>query len=372
MTHRFFSLIRAMLFPGLLGLTGWGYSQPAETLPPLRLDFAWVVASGAFGAYTADLPELRERAIEATPDFDLRISYALSPRYRVGLSYTGHGYRHKVAYIEADRVGTQLLDPNRNYQLFSYTDTENWRTFQYQHWGLYGEVLLVDQLPLGLSLRLGAQGLRLQQRDYFLPMYQGQTIESDILRSTEWVPGLEAGLVGAFRLNPVVALTASGTYVQSLTQAPVPGGGLYHYAHASLGLQLGLETRPEAAPPAERKNTLMLGLGWPLSLSYERLLWEGNMQHSLRAFLDQYLIYETLLGGAYNVKVGQDRHFFLAEALFFVPEYLHAGLVLGYVYQGPSGLVLRADAGLTTNQMGLGDNMSPVYPRGQVHVGYAF
>ena len=369
-----FLLLTSLLVAGSMTLPLGVYGQPADAPPPLRLDFSWVMTSRTFGGFTADLPELREITIESTPDFDLRLSYGLHPRLRLGIAYTGHGYRHKAIYLEPERQGTLLPDPNRGNQTFLYTRTENWRSATYHHWGLYAEAGLVSLAQAGLSLRLGVQSLLLRQIDYYIPFYQGGGIDSDVIRSVSRVPGLEGGLVGHLHLNPNVRLTLAGAYVQGLNPTRIPHQSPYRYAHLAAGLQLGLGTGPAVEAPHTRKNTVMAGAGFPFifSLSYERLLWIGQAQHSLRAFVDQWFIFETLLGGAYNVKVGKDRHYFLAEALFFVPESLSAGAVVGYVYQDPSGLVFRAEIGGISNQMGLGENARPVYPRLQVHIGYAF
>jgi len=258
----------------------------------------------------------------------------------------------------------------------NYLHSEIWQRINNHYFSLFVEGELIARENFYLGARLGLAYVWEQNTTWHFNMYQAQSENISVqdgffpttkTEQTRNLPGIEGGIKIGYNIVPNVGISLSGNYLHT-AKAPFLQPITFEEVQSNIryaNIEVGLDIQITKLAEHKRSNTLMLGVGWPLSISYERLLAERKHHHSLRLFYDKFWVYEGMLGIGYNLKIGQQNHFFLVEPALFLTGEPFTGAQLGYEFRGDAGVVVRLDGGFMVNQYDF-------FPRFQAHVGYAF
>lgn len=328
-----------------------GLAQPSLH-SRFQIEWGWVAAKYDYQAFS--LPPIQRNLFdfEAVPSFQ-PVSYrvgiygAINANWFLGLGYQTYKLRQERIYVERNLTGTTIQNEEGTTQL-PYHSTQ--------------DKLVVEQAWTNFNLR--RRLFRIHDLSAFvLGGWQRATYSYVNLRRLRYQAGEEgqelltrAAIEGAFNavqgglrlqyaFNPGVALFTEGTYSRVLSEKPAPYDR-YQYVQLQAGVSLGVAGPKEKASQALRKNTILIGGGWPTSLSYERLVYAGRQLHAVRVFRESYIVQGGFWGMAYNVKFGSAPHYFLLEAVMY-PDDKEAvtGGLIGYELRTPFGLVVRGDMG---------------------------
>ncbi|MEL6651312.1 MAG: hypothetical protein AAFQ87_10960 [Bacteroidota bacterium] len=345
-------------------------AQQSEGIP-IRVSYNLPLYKSTFGDYDFSFPNELERIDQGGSDYRIAVAYLPSPRWGIGISYLRNINRENIYYRNDAYVGQTAPEPNSGRPL-TYLRTEIWQRTDDFHIGVFATYDLIQADRFYLRALLGYNQIIRRHRIWHNNSYEGFFADDGAFNDShtdinQSLPAIEGGLKLGYQIAPGIGLSFGGRMIQSFEAYETgldfisSAEGNFRYAN----LEFGLDLQVMPIEKHKRANTIMVGLGWPLSISYERLLAVNKVRHSMRVFYDKFWIYEGAPGLAYNLKVGKGNNFFLIEpAIYFLGESFYGGQ-LGYEYRGESGVVVRLDGGLMANE-------SQVIPRFQAHVGYAF
>ncbi|MEL7533346.1 MAG: hypothetical protein AAFN10_18680, partial [Bacteroidota bacterium] len=334
---------------------------------PLKASLSTALYKTHFGAYQIDVPnEISRRGFGNKIDYRLSLSYPISNRLSLGASMLTYSKEEDIFYQEPTLLGAMAIHPHTA-EPIEYGQTEVWQRINNKYLSLFLEADLIKGEKFFVSARFGFAYALVRNTTWQFNLYgegRDQIIIDDgyfpEVATDENVnlPGVEGGLKVGYKIIPNLGISLSSNYLFSTSF--VDKDSKLQYGN----LELGLDFQIAKLEKNTRSNTLMVGLGRPFSISYERLLAKRKSRHSIRLFYDEYW-QDGMAGIAYNIKVGKENHFFLVEPAFYLNEEPFAGAQLGYEFRGGAGVVVRLDGGLMLNQYDL-------IPRFQAHIGYAF
>ncbi len=371
-----FSTKTIILFCLTIGLYVGLQAQEISSKFPLKISVSTVMYKTHFGDYQIDVPnEVYRGGDDNNLDYRISLAYPISNRISVGASVVTFRKNEDIRYRDASMLGATANHPYSGENM-NYLHSELWQRINNTYLSLFLEGDVISSEKFFLRARLGFAYAFERNTLWHFNMYQAQSenisVDDGFFPSSSTdqernIPGVETGLKVGYKIAPNVGisvggnylLTSSSTFLQPLNFEEVQSS--IRYANVEVGLDIQIAKLEEN----ERSNTVMLGVGWPLSISYERLLAERKHHHSVRLFYDKFWFYEGMFGIGYNVKMGQENHFFLIEPALFLNAEPFGGAQIGYEFRGDAGVVLRLDGGFMANQYDF-------FPRIQAHVGYAF
>ena len=347
----------------ILSWTG-GYAQGQSSFP-IKVEFGSLVHLSPFGDYQLVGSHPIESEQNPSRPFRLGLYYQALPNLEAGISLVKHTIFETQYFPDLSLVGDSLADTNGNYGRYSQTYESMLVQNFYLSFVLRQRLLAFKNWELKGSL--GAVAIRFNSKRSLINQYTAYNAfatTSENNQNRQWAGGVEAGLQLGYRLTDWASLFVRSTFIQGFDKAETASNDNFRLG----SLAWGLTVSPNTPLPnsSVKRNTVLLAIGFPLSLSYERLMAIRSVtRHSLRLFIDKYWVYESFPGMAYNVKFGQDKHFFLTEVgVSFSDTYMNK-ITIGYEYRGPRWLVLRVDGGATFNRF-------DQFPSIQVHIGRAF
>ncbi|MEL7339001.1 MAG: autotransporter outer membrane beta-barrel domain-containing protein [Bacteroidota bacterium] len=351
---------------GLALIMASAKAQQSEGIP-IRVSYNLPLYKTNFGKYDIKVDNELERIDQGGSDYRIAVAYLPSPRWGIGISYLRNINRENISYRDNALGGQTVLEPNSGRPL-TYSRTEIWQRVNDYHIGAFATYDIVQRDGFYLRALLGYNHIimrhEISQYQSFEGYFGGDETRTE---SNRTLSALEGGLKLGYQIAPGVGFSVGGRFIQNLppleSNSTLPDLPREELRYANLEFGVDLQVMP--MEKQDRPNTIMLGVGFPFSLSYERLLAANRVRHSLRVFYDQFGVYEGAPGMAYNLKLGKDKNFFLIEpGIYFAGETLYGGQI-GYEYRGDAGVVMRLDGGLMASQYDL-------LPRIQAHVGYAF
>ncbi|MEM6345748.1 MAG: hypothetical protein AAF927_17780 [Bacteroidota bacterium] len=371
-----FSTKTIILFCLTIGLFMGLQAQEISSKFPLKVSVSTVMYKTHFGDYQIDVPnEVYRGGDDNNLDYRISLAYPINNRLSVGASVVTFRKNEDIRYREASMLGATANHPFSGENM-NYLHSELWQRINNTYLSLFLEGDLLSSEKFFLRARLGFAYAFERNKVWHFNMYQAQSenisVDDGFFPSPETeqarnLPGLEAGVKIGYHIAPNIGISIGGNYLQTVRSTflqPINFEEVQsnvRYANVEVGLDIQIAKLAEN----KRSNTLMVAVGWPFSISYERLLAERKHHHSLRVFYDKFGIYEGMFGLGYNVKIGQENHFFLLEPSLLLNSEPFAGTQLGYEFRGDAGVVVRLDGGFMVNQYDF-------FPRFQAHVGYAF
>ena len=357
--------MKHLLFPLLLLVAATQMRGQTTRSLPLSVEFQSILYRNYFGDY--ELTGENGTAIERqhTRDHRLGIFYQFSPSFEAGIQMTKNLFYDRQDFTDISLVGDSAQGHNGG--VAPYRTTKEAMLVYNNYIGVTARQRLIGNERLSLHASVGVAAVK----TYIKRSITNQYIDHSAFGTSgtrgsyqKWIPGVEGGLQIRYQATDWLAVHAQPSFLYGFGKAEELSENPFRYASASWGVSLTPKTISKSDPV--KRNTIMAAIGFPLSISYERLLAQkGTTRHSARIFYDRYFPYEGMMGGAYNIKLGNGKHFFLAETgLNFSETYMNT-IAMGYEYRGPKWLVLRVDGGAAFNHL-------QKLPRVQIHIGRAF
>ncbi|MEL7531834.1 MAG: hypothetical protein AAFN10_11025 [Bacteroidota bacterium] len=365
-----------LLFCLSLGFSLGLQAQEINPKFPLKISVRSVMYKTHFGDYQIEVPNEGYRGGEDNNiDYQISLAYPISKRLSIGVSALTFRKNEDIRYRAPEMVGATANHPYSGENM-NYLHSEIWQRINNHYLSLFVEGELIAREKFFLRARLGFAYALERNTTWHFNMYRSSTenisVQDGFFPATSTdqrrnVPGIEGGISVGYNIVPNVGISLSGNYLHT-AEATILQPIRFEEVQSNIryaNLALGLDIQIAKLAENERSNTIMLGVGWPLSISYERLLAERKHHHSLRLFYDKFWVYEGMIGIGYNIKVGKQNHFFLVEPGLYLNDEPFTGAQLGYEFRGDAGVVVRLDGGFMVNQYDF-------FPRIQAHVGYAF
>ncbi|MEM6345749.1 MAG: hypothetical protein AAF927_17785 [Bacteroidota bacterium] len=352
----------------VLGLITGLQAQQVEEKLLLKVSASPVITSTHFGYYDLNLPnEIPKPFPVRFQDYRLSLAYPISKKISLGASLLSFNRIRFISYQEPELIGRTAANPYTN-EIMTYAQTEYQEDINDKYLSAFVEADLIQIQGFYLRARLGFAYALVRNSSFQFNFYRSpqdfNIIEDGFFPETALtqkanVPGIEGGVKLGYNFAPNIGLSFGANYMHT-AKVPLTNQHI-RYANLELGLDV------QIAQPEENtcNNTILLGLGWPLSLSYERLIAVRKHHHSIRLFYDQYWYFLGTPGLAYNLKIGEENSFFIIEPGFFLNSEPLAGVQLGYEYRSEKGFVARLDGGAMFNEVNF-------RMRFQGHIGYAF
>ena len=364
LTKKHILLFLILLFPGM-GIL----AQPSQP-GPLTAELGIVISSTNFGSYLPSNPATGPATMSYDPvNYRLGLYLSPTPDWQFGLSVMTNTSIEEVPFNEPDLQGNQTVDHWGDTLSYTYSKEGRYLKDFYLSMQVRRRLFNYQGLELTGMAGLSAMQVNFSRIDFHTYEYFRGFDDCCTIRDQEGekiIPGVIAGLILRYRLPDGTGVFVNGSYHQGFGKADLQASERLRYASMDAGMSLGLNHPVEE----KRRNTFLLGIGYPFSLSYERLLFQkGSIHHSLRAFAENYLLWDDFYGGAYNIKFGRGQHFLIGEAglaFLIFGESVWPKFNLGYEFRAYNGLVLRADGGAFIYSYGY----KPAYGF-QVHIGYA-
>ncbi|MEL6671485.1 MAG: hypothetical protein AAFR61_04810 [Bacteroidota bacterium] len=356
-----------MLLCTLLSTTLFSQSKVKDRL---SVDFGLSLWNHTHGEYL-NYPQPVEVSLQIpSPEFHLKVGYDLKPGLQLGFQYHAHVFQRQLFYGDPELEGTFLDDAAATH--VPYQRTEQWDYIRDKFLGVYLGAPLLREKFLEIDARLSLEGMLFRGTGFSTHLYGDQRSPGESFFYRTYLPGVGLGLDVRVPMNDQISLRVSGQGIYGFGKVRPESPRNYRYTSLNAGISARLQGKPRKPQKSSRKNTLMVGIGWPVSLSYERLLYDGKLKQSARVFVDQYYGWGPYPGLAYNLKWGRNGHYILGEV--FVSELfnLQPGANIGYEYRGKRGFVFRADLGSVLNDLWALNLREAAFPRGQIHFGYAF
>ncbi|MEM7372680.1 MAG: hypothetical protein AAF587_28925 [Bacteroidota bacterium] len=339
----------------------------ANWLSPITLEYGSSVLLSNFGDYNLKPKDGFGYYDHEPKNYQLGIFYQASPRWAIGLRSTSNNFEKGVRYINAQREGESVMGRWGEPALYQRSHRSSYSMDAYHSFVIRRSLLETYGLKVTASAGITAMQVNYRYLEFaYFEAERGKEWEVDAdVEVKKWMPGIEAEIGLSYQLSPWLTLFANTSLIQGL----YPASDLSTHRLRTAKFNYGIQLRQDAVRPiqSKRKNTIMVGTSYYTPVvSYERLLAQRKYhRHSLRIFGDAYFAESGTPGLAYNIKLGQKRHFFLAEAGVTLSGYPLNNVYAGYEYRGKKGLVFRLDGGSSWNSY-------EAYPTVQVHAGYAF